>query len=485
MRGLTGFKISLNYPITAIAGKNGSGKSTLLALACCAYHNSRTGYKLPSRRQNYYTFADFFIQHNEDIPPEGIMISYGIAYDKWRKTENIPDGVGIAFQTRRKNKGGKWNDYSKRVRREVVFLGIERIVPHNEKSQSKSYSRYFSAKGGEGWEHQVKEQVGKILGKRYDDFRFVTHSKYRLPIVSCKGAIYSGFNMGAGENALFEVLSIMHSVSEGSLVVIDEIELGLHAEAQRKFILCLKDLCKVRKLQVICTTHSRHIFDELPDDARFFVDNVNGKTIITDSISPDYAFSKLISKSSNELTALVEDKVAKAMLMAALPGNLRSRVAVEIIGSAPALSRQLAANYMREKRDHITVVYDGDQRFLERKNIEHALSMAEPKDKEDFEEWMREKILYLPGDTWPESWVVQKCLEDINEVSTLFGIEEDEMSDILERGLEAGKHKEINDIGGLVGLDEKEVLSRLCLCVVKSHEEQFENLIDEFSARVG
>ncbi len=32
IRGLTSFKVNLDYPITAFAGVNGSGKSTMLAL---------------------------------------------------------------------------------------------------------------------------------------------------------------------------------------------------------------------------------------------------------------------------------------------------------------------------------------------------------------------------------------------------------------------------------------------------------------------
>lgn len=50
LRGLTPFKIDFDYPITAIAGKNGSGKSTILALACCAFHNTTKGFKLPNSK---------------------------------------------------------------------------------------------------------------------------------------------------------------------------------------------------------------------------------------------------------------------------------------------------------------------------------------------------------------------------------------------------------------------------------------------------
>lgn len=485
IRGLTRFEINFNYPITAIAGKNGSGKSTILALACCAFHNYSKGFKLPHRKQPYYTFTDFFIQHTEDIPPEGIEIWYSIAHDNWKKSLTVPDGIGVAYQRRRKKKGGKWNDYAIRVPRDVVFLGIERIVPHNEKSQSKSYSRSFTHSGEKGWEDCVKNTVGKILGKKYDKFKYVSYSKYRLPIVSSNGRKYSGFNMGAGENALFEVFSVMHSVSEGALIIVDEIELGLHSEAQKKFIKHLKDLCKQRKLQVICTTHSKDIFSQLPDDARIFIENNNGNSVISNSISPDYAFSKLSAENPNEISLLVEDVVAKSIILGVLPNYIRSRVRVEVIGSAQALLRQLAANYNRENRQSITVVLDGDQRAEESKNISYAQNQIESDDKDEINAYLKSNMLYLPGETWPESWLLQKCLESINITADFFSTDEDELTDIIKQGLEAGKHNEFHEIGVLVGLDDIDVLNRCCLALQQCHIEQFEELLGAIDKKLG
>lgn len=150
MRGLTPFKMSLDYPVTAIAGRNGAGKSTIIAMTCCAYHNKKSGFKIAGRRNSYYTFSDFFVQHTEEIPPQGIEIYYQFAHDNWKKTDEMPDGKGLGFQKRWKRKGGKWNDYAGRVDSNVAFLGIERIVPHSERSQSKSYSKAFKGSSPKG-----------------------------------------------------------------------------------------------------------------------------------------------------------------------------------------------------------------------------------------------------------------------------------------------------------------------------------------------
>lgn len=68
LRGLSKVDIKFDYPITAIAGKNGAGKSTILALACCAYHNDKTGFKLPRRNGTYYTFSDFLSSIPQKYP---------------------------------------------------------------------------------------------------------------------------------------------------------------------------------------------------------------------------------------------------------------------------------------------------------------------------------------------------------------------------------------------------------------------------------
>ena len=107
MRGLKPFSVEMNFPVTVIAGKNGSGKTTLLAMAACAFHNIEDGYKLLSRKTSYYTFSDFLIQSKGEVPPEGILIAYKIAYDKWINEENPRElDVGVYTQSLVKMPGG-------------------------------------------------------------------------------------------------------------------------------------------------------------------------------------------------------------------------------------------------------------------------------------------------------------------------------------------------------------------------------------------
>lgn len=483
LRGVSSLDINFTYPITAFAGVNGAGKSTILAMACCAFHNTKGTFKLPRRKYPYYTFSDFFIQHREEQGPEGIEIYYSIAYDKWTKTERHPEGKGIGFQIRKKNKGGKWNDYDSRARRTVVFLGIERIVPHSERSQSRSYSKSFSDVNAKGWEDKVREAVGFILGKKYDDFRYVEHSRYSLPLVKIGALTYSGFNMGAGENALFEIFSSIYSCGEGALFVMDEIELGLHAKAQKLFINKLKEVCKETKTQVICTTHSREIFECLPDDARYFVETMGDKTKLTVGISPEFAFAKMGALGGNELDIFVEDEVAKSMLQAMLPASVRTRVTIKVIGSATAIARQLAALYVRKDEKPTLAVFDGDQRPLAADNLDHAKKMCENPGKE-FQQWYETHVGYLPGESWPEAWIVQKSIEVSVAAAKALSVDPDAIKEVLEYGLQAGKHSEFFEIGRNVALSKQQCLERLSATVCESFPEEFAPLIKLIEGRL-
>ena len=111
--------------------------------------------------------------------------------------------------------------------------------------------------------------------------------------------------------------------------------------------------------------------------------------------------------------------------------------------------------------------------------------MTESADNEqEIREWMKSKLEYLPSETWPESWIVQKCSESLNVLSTFLGVPEAELEDILEQGLEAGKHNEFNAIGSCIGLDELDVLTKLCMIIKMCHSSEFDPIVASINARL-
>lgn len=482
LRSINSLSISFEYPITVFAGRNGAGKSTILAMACCAYHNNRKGYKNPKRQNTYYTFSDFFVQHGNEIPPQGIRIRYGISHNLWRKSEGMPTGEGLGFQERVKKQGGKWNDYDKRVPRNVAFLGIERIVPHAERSQSRSYSKVFKECVAKGWEVKVKDAVGYILDKNYDDFKYHEHSKYMLPVVRVGIVLYSGLNMGAGENALFEIFTAVYACGRGGLLVMDEIELGLHAEAQIKMMKKLKEACLEMHTQIICTTHSRHIFSCLPSCARIFVEDVGGKTVISPGISTDYAFSKLSGIVGNEMVIYVEDDVAEAILNFAISASIRARFDLRVVGSATCISRQLALGYLINMPMKVCAIFDGDQRVLFSNNFETARKSIE-RNPDGFQDWFAKHSHYLPGDSWPEAWLFEKARANAEPISAVFRMDAGQFIELVDESLRAGKHSEFYTFAKKVGYSREVCLNLLANAVCRFEASNFETL-DEYVVKL-
>jgi predicted ATPase len=458
----------MRYPITVIAGKNGSGKTTALALAACAFHNDEDGFNPFERKYPYYTFSEFFVQSIEEIAPEGIRVRFEILYDKWRITSSNRDRAGPLWQSRHKRRGGRWSNYDSRVNRNVVFFGIDRVVPHSEKSVSKSYRREFKSLPPEALDDKVRKTVGSILGRDYEKLWFKGHSKYRLPMVEADGITCSGFNMGAGESALISIFSTIYSCEESLLIVIDEIELGLHEEAQARLVRELGQLCYDRHIQVICTTHSPAILSAIPPEGRFFLERVSGNTTVLPEISADFATGKLSGKSVAELDIFVEDEVSRCVVEALLDTDARLRTNIMPIGSANALIHQMAARHKETDSREACVILDGDM-ATEKDGLVSGFikDLESPKSESLSRSWISERLHFLPGDTWPEKWILSKNADGaFDALADEFGISKDRLTNAIDDASRRGKHKEFQALGESLALDETTIRTRFTKCAV-------------------
>jgi predicted ATPase len=475
LRSLSNLQMDFSYPITAVAGRNGSGKTTILGLAACAYGNRTQGYKLLGRKTSYYKHSDFFIQTPEDSK-SSVSIRFQFLHDKWRAKKK-EDRIKAAWQEHNKWTGGRWG-YSNRVSRTVVYFGIDRIVPDAEKSVSKSYRSHFKLVDAMGWENEVSSVVGRILDKEYESFKYKQHRTYRLPIVTSGSKSYSGFNMGAGEEALFELFSTIKELPDGSLVLIDEIELGLHEEAQSRLIQELKVLCNERKLQIICTTHSPRILDSLPPEGRIFLEKVGDSVSVIPAISSAFATGKLSGDPNVELDILVEDEIAQMLVEGALDTETRSRVKVLPVGSSIAVMRHLAARYKEQRDLEICAILDGDKSNSKLEQIKAFLNAVENlKEKSEIQEWVDKRLSFLPGEIHPEGWVVKRRENvDYAEFQSLFGLSSEQAKGFLESCRLAGKHNEFFQASKLLNLDIQVAAYHLIKSAYKSEPSELERI---------
>jgi len=281
--------------------------------------------------------------------------------------------------------------------------------------------------------------------------------------VSSAETTYSGFNMGAGEESLFELFSIIKECPDGSLIIVDEIELGLHEEAQERLIHELKILCEARKFQIICTTHSPRVLECLPPEGRIFLERVGKDVGILPGISPAYATGKLSGRPNIELDVLVEDDAAKLIVATALSPELRERVEVRPIGSATAVMRHLAARYKEARSPEVCVLLDGDQSSDVSELIKGFLKALESHaDEEIIQKWVEKRLGFLPGTEWPEAWVVgQRTAATYERLQREFQLSKPKIDDLLSESRRAGKHNEFRAASLQLNFDESVVAYQL------------------------
>ena len=213
-------------------------------------------------------------------------------------------------------------------------------------------------------------------------------------------------------------------------------------------------------------------------DARVFIENISGSTNIIQHISSEYAFGKLAAINSNELDLLVEDKTAFSLINSVLPNEYRSRVNIEIIGSASALARQMASIRLRKNAKRFIVVFDGDQAKNQKalkQSYLNALEKFEDKSKE--EEWFESKITFLPGKEWPERWMLTEALKHNNILASVINCHPDELAYTIQTALQSEKHSEFYTLSNQLNIPPEILLDRFSVVLAQNSMLEFTDII--------
>ena len=346
IRGWEGQRFELRFPIMAVVGENGSGKSTILQAAASLYRSPGAGLKDKFA-------ADYF--------PE-------TPWDSVREAEiraQAKEGDALKpFAVRKLT--DRWRN-GQRLERNVVFLDLSRIQPLSARTgYTKLANAGFKEVSAEPFDSVRLTRYSQIMGREYDAARMAMTSadpKRPVSVIGQHGKPYSGFHSGAGEITMAEL--IQADLPKHSLVLIDEIESSLHPRVQRRLISDLANKCRELDLQVILTTHSPYVLDELPPDARAHIlVTPSGRREIVYGVSPAFAMSKMDDVPQIECDLYVEDPHAAAMLteiLAAHTPGVVSRCRTIPFGAA-SVGRALGEMIAGQKFPDASCVFlDGDQ----------------------------------------------------------------------------------------------------------------------------
>jgi predicted ATPase len=295
IRGWSGQRIDFSFPIVAIVGENGSGKSTLLQAAASVYK---------AEPGDAVRFASEFFPDTAWDKVERAEIRFGIMEGAVHR-----DGSVRKPTTR-------WLGNVDRPARRVKYVDLSRIQPVSARvgyaKIAKTAHREVNARPFD--EAQV-QRLSAVMGRPYESARMATSDideNREIPIIVKDGIAYSGFHQGSGETTVAELLQI--DLPRYGLVLIDEIESSLHPRAQRRLIRDLAEHCREREVQVILTTHSPYILEELPPSARNYILETGGVKKLVRGVSPQFAMTQMDDEDHPECDLYVEDPAAKAWL---------------------------------------------------------------------------------------------------------------------------------------------------------------------------
>ena len=248
VRGFREAQVNFDFPVTALVGPNGGGKSTVLGAAACAYKKIKPGTFFPKSSIG-----------------DNSMSEWSIEYELVDKGKN-PKGTirrSSVFRQLRWVRGEV-------ATRPVSYFGISRTVPAGERPQFKKLMRssYSHPSPLESLPDQAASEIEHILGKPVHEFRRTTIGSSEIFHVGKSGeSEYSEFHFGAGESSIIRIVTDIELLPESSLILIEEIENGLHPVATRRLVEYLIAAAERRKIQVIFTTHSDDALTVLPQEA--------------------------------------------------------------------------------------------------------------------------------------------------------------------------------------------------------------------------
>lgn len=287
-----------NPGVYIITGKNGTGKTTLFTCL--------------NRIGNRNAFREGFLSSEKFDEVKG-TITYQI------------DEESVAYD---KRKNGRWRpNHICDILKNMRYPQVVNITTKNDRIFTQEEIVPRKSKKSDTW---INEQLNRILetdrftnmvqittgqlycgrGKSVENRR--RNIAYAIPIGN--NQYYTERNFSFGEIVLLNMLYDIKNVTNGSLILIDELELALHPSAQIRLISCLRELAKEKGLTLLISTHSSSI---IRNERKVILleDDGCGNIDIIDNCPPAKAIGAIGMREDTmpDVIVLVEDSMARAL----------------------------------------------------------------------------------------------------------------------------------------------------------------------------
>lgn len=216
---------------------------------------------------------------------------------------------------------------------------------------------------------EMVKNISYILGNNYHRIRIIPNKFFKnwgyTVLLQRDTFAYTEANAGSGEFAVVMlVFRLMTAENEdGNLILLDEPETSLFPGAQSRLLEFLLEYIKKSHNQVIISTHSTSLVQELPNEAikRVIYNKETYKTSIDDSCSPSVAFSELESP-GNKYKIFTEDDSAKILVESCLNPDQKNIFSINACNNGfDTMQRKNIYTNALENNNKTFYILDGDR----------------------------------------------------------------------------------------------------------------------------
>ncbi len=413
-------KVNFTFPITFIVGQNGSGKSSLLhALYGAPRNYSIATYWFDTAldpieyiKTNRHCFIySYFAEYSKKIveviklriqvkdkKTGKIDLDYWEPSRPYKKYFMIPPQEGDDKRDTSATKD-RWNPISRSVYHmdfRYSLSAYDKYFYFGSKPNTKTLKskqdviRKYASRLKKAFEDNTEiifrtrkvkrtttltsselSSIRYILGKNYTETKITEHNIYdkRMGFAiryKTNNLSYSEAYAGSGETAVVKLVHDLYSTEDYSLVLLDEPETSLHPLAQKRLVTFILEQIKRKKLQVVISTHSPDIIEEMPKEAIkiFYENQESGKVNIIENVHPENAFVYIGRSITDKKVIVVEDILAK-MIVEKVLGKTGNSELFEIKyfpNGESIIKKEFMLVYSKEESNNHFVIFDGDQK---------------------------------------------------------------------------------------------------------------------------
>lgn len=401
-------KVTFDFPLTVFVGQNGSGKSsTLQALYGCPADHSIGKFWFSTKVDPIEISGErpaIIYAYHEDGKRVEVLKQRSKRKENpeyWETSRPIIR-YGMEFVERRDEK-----DRNPPIQMDVLYLDFRSILsafdkyfyyftPDNLKSKTpQDFLRIKSTflrnvidtdkiiKCGPKKQNKKPENISKdeleimssILNKKYIDGKIINHKFFQewgnSILFTTFDVVYSEAFAGSGEIAVATLVHELMNVKKNSLVLLDEPEISLHPGAQKKLKKFILEQIKNKHLQVVISTHSANLIEELPPNAvKVFTQLPDGKFHVENERMPEEAFYFIGQNPNTKKKIIVEDKLSQKILQSII-NEIGPETAplfdIEFhAGGASVIKTDFIRVYSQNPESNFFVIFDGDQKVTKK-----------------------------------------------------------------------------------------------------------------------